>query len=164
MAFLMGIDLNRDAGKIDAESGLYTKSSWDFMMASSTDLSAYQRRGGKLVIVHGASDPVFSINDTIGWWNQMNQANGGRAADFVRLFAVPGMNHCSGGPATDRFDAFTALVNWVEKGAAPEKIIAAASPASPWPGRTRPLCPYPSQPRYNGTGNMEDAASFSCQR
>jgi pimeloyl-ACP methyl ester carboxylesterase len=164
MAFLMGIDLNRDAGKIYAESGLYTKSSWDFMMASSTDLSAYQRHGGKLIIVHGASDPVFSINDTISWWNQVNQANGGRAADFVRLFAVPGMNHCSGGPATDRFDAFAALVNWVEKGAAPEKIIAAAGPASPWPGRTRPLCPYPSQPRYNGTGGIEDAASFSCQR
>jgi hypothetical protein len=164
MAFLMGVDLNRDAGKIYAESGLYTKSSWDFMMASSTDLSAYQRRGGKLIIVHGASDPVFSINDTIGWWNQVNQANGRSAADFVRLFAVPGMNHCSGGPATDRFDAFTALVNWVEKGAAPEKIIAAAGPGSPWPGRTRPLCPYPSQPRYNGTGSIEDAASFSCQR
>ena len=81
------------------------------MMASSTDLAAFKNRGGKLIIVHGVSDPVFSIKDTMNWWTEVNRANNGRADDFVRLFAVPGMNHCSGGPATDQFDAFTALVN-----------------------------------------------------
>jgi feruloyl esterase len=163
MAYLLGLDLDKDAGKIYAESGLYTKSSWDFMMASSTDLARYKSHGGKLVIVHGVSDPVFSINDTIAWWNDVNKANNGAAADFVRLFAVPGMNHCGGGPATDRFDAFSALVNWAEKGSPPEKIVATAGPASPWPGRTRPLCVYPAQPRYNGSGSIEDAANFSCR-
>jgi len=161
--YLLDTDLNKDANKIYAESGVYTKSSWDFMMASSTDLARYKARGGKLVIVHGVSDPVFSINDTIDWWNQVNKANNGAAAEFVRLFAVPGMNHCAGGPATDQFDAFTALVNWVEKSAPPEKIVATAGPASPWPGRTRPLCVYPAQARYNGSGSIEDAANFSCR-
>jgi hypothetical protein len=135
----------------------------DFMMASSTDLSAFKSRGGKMVIVHGVSDPVFSINDTIHWWNDVNKANNGAAAEFVRLFAVPGMNHCAGGPATDQFDAFTALVNWVEKSTAPTKIVATAGGATPWPGRTRPLCAYPQQARYNGSGSVDDAASFSCK-
>ena len=161
--YLLDIDLNKDANKIYSESGVYTKSAWDFMMASSTDLSRYKSHGGKLVIVHGVSDPVFSINDTINWWNEVNRANNGAAEDFVRLFAVPGMNHCAGGPATDQFDAFTALVNWVEKSSPPEKILATAGPASPWPGRTRPLCPYPAQARYNGSGSIDDAANFSCR-
>jgi len=76
---------------------------------------------------------------------------------------VPGMNHCAGGPATDRYDAFGALVSWVDGGSAPERIVAAAGPATPWPGRTRPLCAYPKQARYMGTGSIEDAANFSCQ-
>ena len=138
-------------------------SSLEFMKADSTDLSAFKSRGGKLVIAHGVSDPVFSILDTIDWWTAVNRANGGRAADVVRVFAVPGMNHCAGGPATDQFDAFAALVNWVEKSAAPERIVATAGGQSPWPGRTRPLCAYPAQARYKGSGNVEDAANFACE-
>jgi feruloyl esterase len=162
VAYLLGVDLDKESGKIYAESGVFTKSSWDFMLASSTDLSRYKSHGGKLVIVHGVSDPVFSINDTINWWSDVNKANSGSAADFVRVFPVPGMNHCGGGPATDQFNAFSALVNWVEKSAPPEKIVATAGPASPWPGRTRPLCAYPAQPQYNGSGSIEDASNFSC--
>lgn len=163
MAFLMGVDVQRDAAKLTATSGEFTQSAADFMRASSTDLSAFKNRGGKLVIVHGVSDPVFSINDTIAWWNQVNAANNGSAADFTRMFAVPGMNHCAGGPATDQFDAFTALVDWVEKSAAPDRIVATAGAASPWPGRTRPLCAYPQQARYSGSGSIEDAANFVCR-
>src|SRR5258708_37053146 len=136
------------------------------MKADSTDLSAFKARGGKLVIAHGVSDPVFSILDTIDWWNALNKANGGRAAEFARLFPVPGMNHCAGGPSTDRFDAFGALVNWVEKGVAPDRIAATARMGTPWPGRTRPLCAYPAQARYvpaRGTGSIEDADNFACQ-
>src|ERR1700761_7531261 len=87
-------------------------------MANSTDPSRFKARHGKLVIVHGVSDPIFSVNDTIHWYEQLNQVNQGRAAEFVRMFAVPGMNHCGGGPATDQFDAFAALVNWTEKSSA----------------------------------------------
>jgi feruloyl esterase len=72
------------------------------------------------------------------------------------------MNHCSGGAATDQFDAFAALVNWVEKAMAPDRIVATAGNATPWPGRTRPLCSFPKQSRYKGTGSIEDANNFIC--
>jgi feruloyl esterase len=163
LAHLLGINFDRDGAKLEAKAGEYTDAVLEFMKADSTDLSAFRNRGSKLVIVHGVSDPVFSIRDTIHWWNEVNRANQERAADFVRLFAVPGMNHCAGGPATDQFDAFGALVNWVEKGATPEAIVATAGAASPWPGRTRPLCVYPKQAHYKGTGSIEMAANFTCQ-
>jgi feruloyl esterase len=162
LAHLLGIDVDRDTMKVAAKSGEFTQSALDFMMASSTDLTTFTKRGGKLLIVHGVSDPVFSIKDTMNWWTEVNRVNSGRAEEFVRLFAVPGMNHCAGGPATDQFDAFTSLVNWVEKKAAPDRIIATAGNGSPWPGRTRPLCPYPKQARYQGSGSIEDAANFIC--
>jgi feruloyl esterase len=85
--------------------------------------------------------------------------------EFARLFLVPGMNHCSnsGGPSTDLYDALTPRVNWVEKGAAPDSIIAKAAATAPWPGRTRSLCAYPRQAHYKGSGSVEDAANFACQ-
>jgi feruloyl esterase len=161
--YLLKFNFDTDAAKIFAESGTYSKSAWDFMMASSTDLSAFKAHGGKLLMTHGVSDPIFSVNDTIAWLNEVNKVNKGKAADFVRFFAVPGMNHCGGGPATDRFDAFSALVSWVEKKTAPERIVATAGPGTPWPGRTRPLCRYPAIAKYKGSGSIEDAASFVCK-
>lgn len=164
VAWLLGFNFDTDAPKIFAEAGAYAKPAWDFMMASSTDLSAFRKHGGKLILTHGVSDPVFSIDDDIAWLNEVNRVNKGQAADFVRLFAIPGMNHCAGGPATDRFDAFTALVNWVEKKTAPDEIVASAGMATPWPNRTRPLCPYPAYAKYKGSGSIEDAANFVCAR
>jgi len=163
VAYLMGIDFEKDPAKLDAKSGEYTEAVSAFMMANSTDLSAFKTHGGKLVIVQGVSDPVFSIQDTIRWWNTVNRNNNSTASDFIRLFAVPGMNHCAGGPSTDQFDAFSAMVNWVEKSSAPEQIVATAGAASPWPGRTRPLCVYPMQSRYKGSGSIEDATNFTCR-
>jgi hypothetical protein len=163
LAHLLDIKFERDASKLSAKTGEYTQSVLEFMKADSTDLAPFHNHGGKLVIVHGVSDPVFSFRDTMQWWNEVNRVNNGRAADFVRLFAVPGMNHCAGGPATDQFDAFGAVVNWVEKGTAPETITATASPGTPWPGRTRPLCAYPKQAHYKGTGSIEEAVNFVCQ-
>jgi feruloyl esterase len=140
----------------------YTVSMQELIRAGSTDLAGFRKRNGKLLIAHGVSDPIFSINDTIAWWNDLNTATGGTASDFARVFAVPGMQHCAGGPATDQFDAFGALVNWVEKGMAPDQIVARAGAATPWPGRTRPLCAYPKIARYKGKGSLEDASSFEC--
>ena len=83
------------------------------------------------------------------------------------------MQHCGGGIATDRFDAFASLVAWVEKGDAPDRIVAATNPANPSlddlarpisPNRTRPLCPYPRFARYQGSGSIDDAANFECVR
>jgi len=163
LAFLLNFDFDTDAAKILAESGTYAKSAWDFMLASSTDLSGFRKHGGKLLITHGVSDPIFSVNDTIAWVNEVNKRNKGKSSDFVRFFAVPGMTHCGGGPATDRYDAFNALVAWVETKTAPERIIATAGPATTWPGRTRPLCRYPAFAHYKGTGSVEDAANFVCR-
>jgi feruloyl esterase len=73
------------------------------------------------------------------------------------------MGHCSGGPATDQFDAVSALVEWVENSNAPTSLTAKAGANSPWPNRSRPLCPYPTQAIYSGKGDMEDAANFVCK-
>jgi feruloyl esterase len=128
-----------------------------------------------MVVFHGVADPVFSINDTSSWIQRAQSADGGQADDVVRLFAVPGMNHCSGGPATDQFDMLTPLVRWVEQGVAPVSVVAMARgpenpgganpevPASWSTDRSRPLCAYPKVARYNGTDSLELASSFSCR-
>jgi feruloyl esterase len=116
-----------------------------------------------MLVPHGVSDPVFSINDTLAWYREVDRRAAGAAATFVRVFPVPGMAHCGGGVATDRYDAFSALVSWVEHGVVPDRVIARAGPGTPWPGRERPLCPYPKVARYQGTGSREVAESFVCR-
>jgi feruloyl esterase len=162
-AFTLEFSIDRGAESIANTSGDFREAALEFMKADATNLTTFRSRGGKLIIAHGVSDPVFSILDTINWWNDLDKVNGGRAADFARVFAVPGMNHCAGGPATDQFNAFAALVDWVEKGVAPDRIIATARMTTPWPGRTRPLCAYPTQAQYTGSGSLEDAANFVCR-
>ena len=80
-------------------------------------------------------------------------------AGWSRLFLVPGMGHCSGGQATDTFDLLGAMVNWVEKGTAPDSVIATGRA---FPGRSRPLCAYPKEARWNGSGSTDQAENFSC--
>jgi feruloyl esterase len=162
-AFSLHVDMDRAEALIGATSGPFRESAVEFMTADHTDLSAFSGRGGRLIIAQGVSDPVFSILDTVEWWRAVDRTSGGRASDFVRLFAVPGMNHCTGGPATDQFDAFGALVSWVERGAAPDRIVATARSTTPWPGRSRPLCPFPKVAHFNGSGNIETADSFECR-
>ena len=88
---------------------------------------------------------------------------------FARLYLVPGMGHCASGPSTDQFNMFEALVSWVEEGVAPDRVIASARgnnaeiPADWSTERTRPLCAFPEVARYNGSGDIEDAANFSCE-
>ncbi len=159
----MELDISREASKIYATNAQFPRSAWTDVSAHSANLSAFRTHGGKLIVPHGASDPVFSINDTLAWYRRARAKEGPLLDSFLRVFAVPGMNHCGMGPATDNYDAFAALVAWVEKGQAPDRIIATAGPASPWPGRTRPLCPYPKVAVYTGHGSIEDAANFTCR-
>jgi poly(3-hydroxybutyrate) depolymerase len=161
--FLLQFDFNRDAPKIYATDAQFPTSAWDNISARSTDLSGFRAHGGKLIVTHGVSDPVFSINDTLAWWREVNKRTAGKANTFARVFPVPGMNHCGGGPATDGFDVMPALTQWVEKGQAPGQILANAGPASPWPTRTRPLCAYPAIARYKGSGDIDSADSFECR-
>jgi feruloyl esterase len=130
--------------------------------ATSTDLSTFAAHGGKLLLYEGLSDPVFSASDLIEYYEQFLAANGGqeKARGIARLFLVPGMTHCGGGPATDEFDPLSALEHWVEDGIAPESITATGRA---FPNRTRPLCAYPQYAAYTGKGNPEDAASFACK-
>jgi hypothetical protein len=161
--FIRHFDFDRDARKIYATNAQWPRSAWNDISARSTDLAGFRARRGKLLVPHGVSDPVFSINDTLAWFREVDRRTAGQAAAFVRVFPVPGMAHCGGGPATDRYDAFGALVSWVEHGEPPDRIIARAGPGSPWPDRERPLCPYPKIARYKGAGNREQAESFVCR-
>lgn len=160
--FQLGFNFDRDAGRIYTISDPFTHSAWADIASRSTDLSAFRAHGGRLIVAHGESDPVFSLKDTLDWYDGVNARNGGQAANFVRVFPVPGMCHCMGGQATDRYDLFSSLVAWVEAGRAPDAIIATAGPATPWPGRTRPLCAWPEVARYTG-GDSEKASSFACK-
>jgi hypothetical protein len=115
---------------MDTATATYKESALAFMTPPNpTQLSTLKARG-KLIVVHGTADPVFSPNDTMPWYDALKAADAS-APDYARLFLVPGMNHCSGGPATDRFDMLTALENWVEKGTAPDALRATVNAADP---------------------------------
>lgn len=158
---MLNFDITRDIGGIRATTPQYPQSIWDIMFATATDLSRFRDHGGKMILYHGASDGAFTINQTIDWWRQVDVANSGNASSFSRLYPVPGMGHCAGGPATSSFEMLDALEQWVEQGVAPASIVATAPAGTPWPGRTRPLCAYPLVARYKG-GDVESAASFTC--
>jgi feruloyl esterase len=161
--YAFGVDVQANWAKTQVKWGAFNESAVDFMHADATDLSPFTRRGGKLLIYHGAADPVFSLNDTIRWAEAVDRLAGGHADAFLRLYAVPGMNHGGGGPATDQFAAFDALVAWREHGVAPGALVATARAGAPWPGRTRLLCPWPQQAHYAG-GDPEKAESFRCAK
>jgi Tannase and feruloyl esterase len=129
---------------------------------TGTDLGTFASRGGRLIIFQGVSDPVFSANDIVRYYQRFVDENGGneKAGSIARLFLIPGMNHCGGGPATDQFDPLTALEQWVESGKAPDRILATGKT---FPNRTRPLCPYPQYASYKGSGEPEDASNFVCE-
>lgn len=169
--FLAGFDMDRDSGLIAAQDAQHRESALDQFTppdVGAPQLAGLGRHGGRLLVYHGVADPVFSALDTLHWTERLQSALGLAVADQrARVFAVPGMNHCTGGPATDRFDALGALVDWVEQGRAPERIDARVDPANPelprgWsPQRSRALCPWPRLARYAG-GDVESAASFRC--
>jgi feruloyl esterase len=128
-----------------------------------TNLSTFSNNGGKLLFYHGMSDPTFHGTDTLDYYERMANANGGidKTQTWSRFFAVPGMLHCRGGDhALDQFDLLTAVMNWVEKGVAPESVVATGQA---FPGRSRPLCAYPKYAHYEGTGDPDDATSFVCR-
>lgn len=175
-AFALGQKPEQLLARIQATDETYATSALDFMLPPhASDMTAVQVRGAKIMVYHGSSDPIFSVDDTTAWYEALNAAQGGHAGDFARYYRVPGMNHCSGGPSTDQFDMLTPLVAWVEQGQVPGAVLARARgvgnpaavnpdlPASWSPARTRPLCPYPTVARYRGQGSVEDSTNFSCE-
>jgi feruloyl esterase len=128
----------------------------------STNLTTFSAHRGKLIFYHGDSDPWFSPLDTFGYYKDMVAANGGLDAvsKWSQFYFVPGMGHCGGGPGLDQFDFLGPMVNWVEKEIVPRSVVATGKT---YPGRSRPLCPYPKHAHYKGQGDTEDANNFECR-
>lgn len=177
---------------------LYNKPEWDYksadvdqavaeadakyaavLNATQSNLKPFMSHGGKLILYHGWNDAAISPLNTINYFHSVVRATGEKnAGSFLRLYMVPGMQHCGGGPGTDNFGAtglsekndpqhnmYLALEDWVEKGEAPGTIIAAKMKPRATPpvvDRTRPLCVYPQEAKYKGSGDTNDAASFVC--
>lgn len=170
--FALMSNVSQLAASTYATDATYTESSESFMVPPHlTRLNGLKRNGGRMVVYHGTSDPIFSSNDTASWYSNLD--NGSKGA--VRLYLVPGMNHCADGPAVDQFDLLTPLMRWVEQGEPPTNIVASARgldnpgganldlPPTWSPSRTRPLCEYPRVATYKG-GDIERAESFFCRR
>ncbi len=135
--------------------------------ATDPDLRPFERRGGKLLHYHGYNDPGIPPRSSIAYYDNVVKTLGGRAAvdSFYRLFMVPGMGHCGGGPGANSFDMLTALEHWVEDGVAPERVVATKyADDNPEHAvvRTHPLCPYPQVAEYRGAGSIDKAESFDC--
>jgi hypothetical protein len=150
---LSRFDIDRDVPRTAALSQI--------MDATDADLSAFERRGGKLIMYFGWADPQLNPMMGVEYYEKVVEKMGGKTADFFRLFMVPGMFHCGGGVGTSTFDADTPLVRWVEAGSAPEQI-AASRVVDSKVVRTRPLCVYPQVARYKGSGSIDEAGNFSC--
>jgi len=151
---LLSFDFDRDPLRLDADQRL-------FGTASDVLLKGFRQRGGRLMLIHGMADPASSAFETVDYQQRVNAAHGDAAASrFVRSFLVPGMNHCAGGPATDAFDGLSAIVDWVERGVAPDRLVAHGTAMRP--GIARPLCAYPKIARHVG-GDPARADAFACR-
>jgi len=143
--------------------------------ATDPDLSAFDVRGGKIIMYHGWNDPAIASRSSIDYYERVIAAERPgvglghgedrvalrRTQDFIRLFMAPGVNHCTGGPGPNTYDMLKALEIWVENGAAPQRIIASHL-TNGVIDRTRPLCPYPQIAKYLGGGSTDEAANFRC--
>ena len=148
----------------------------DALNATNADLSAFRSRGGKLILYHGWNDPAIPALNTVNYYQDVIARMGKSSANsFTRLYMVPGMQHCGGGPGPENFgEALDAtsidpqhniritLENWVEKGTAPSSFVVSKAASATSPEITRPLCPYPQSARYKGSGDPNKAKNFTC--
>jgi feruloyl esterase len=163
---------------IDAAMNAADGKTAQILNATNPNLAPFKAHGGKLILYHGWNDPAISALNTVNYYTEMLSKIGGKETEaFARLYMVPGMQHCAGGPGPDSFGQFgsggndaqhnaeLALEQWVEKGIAPNAIVATKSdpsdPAKP-AKMTRPLCPFPQIAKYKGSGDTNDAANFVC--
>jgi feruloyl esterase len=171
-------DANWDSKSFRLASDLPAVDAVMNLHADDPDIRAFKARGGKLILYQGWADPLVSAHQTIDYYKAVRATLGGGEADrFIRLFMVPGMGHCVGGPAPDQFggaggdaptldpghDMLSALEQWVQGGPAPSQLIAAKLDAGRAVIRTRPLCAWPAVARYKGRGDTDRAENFTCK-
>jgi feruloyl esterase len=144
-------DLDRDMPLIDK--------ALSYVDSVNPDLGKFKSKGGKLLLTHGWSDTTITPETTIWYYDSVLNKMGKNQSNWMRLFMVPGMAHCGGGPGVNTFDSIGTLEKWVEKGVAPEQMMGTGAQGS----LTRPLCPYPQSAQYKGTGDLKDAASWVCK-
>lgn len=132
-----------------------------YLNATDPDLSAFAAHGGKLLIFHGWSDPALNPLATIAYYERVTRGDAKSAAN-VRLYLLPGVLHCSGGAGPDQVAFLPALREWVERGRAPDRLIATKFEQHR-AVRTRPVCPYPHHAAYTGQGSTDSASSFVCR-
>jgi feruloyl esterase len=148
-------DLDRDLKVVDDTVG-------KIVNAVNPDLSAFKRRGGKLILYHGWDDTAISPGNAINYYESVLKKMGGKQDDFIRLYMAPGMQHCGGGPGPNQVNWMSALERWRESNVAPDQILA-SHVTNNRVDMTRPLCPYPQVAQYKGTGTINDAANFVCK-
>lgn len=147
-------DLARDTATSDEKD--------KYFAATNPDLSAFQKRGGKLLLWHGWSDQLIAPENSINYYQSVLAQMGPNQSNWLRLFMAPGMLHCSGGPGPDQFNSLAVMERWVEKGEPPQRIEAFHATDNKV-DMTRPLCPYPQVAVYKGSGSANDSANFTCQ-
>jgi hypothetical protein len=151
--------------QFDDESELSTNVVAPYSDIMSADLEDAHNRGAKILMWHGGADPLIPWRQSVHYYREAISAFGGNAQPekglanlrpWFRFFLAPGVGHCGGGVGPQPQAMFDAMVSWVEKGVAPDTVLASGG------GRTRPLCAYPQTAIYNGSGSTDDAASFHC--
>jgi len=143
-------DLDRDIPRVDAAAG--------FVDAVNPDLRAFEAHGGKLLLYAGWRDTGITPENTVLYYESVREEMGAEQGDWMRLFLAPGMGHCRGGPGVDAFDTLAALEQWRERDVAPDQMMATGRES----GLARPICAYPSYAKYDGSGDLKDAANWAC--
>ena len=162
-------DPNWDYHNIDWDKDIVRAEELGKNVTDATDPSRLKQlfdHGGKMLLYHGWNDSAVSPLVGIQLYDQAVAANGGLSKTYndMRLFMLPGMNHCGGGEGPNTFDKMGTLADWVEKGKAPDQIIASHADATGKVDRTRPLCPYPQVAKYKGSGSIDEAQNFECAK
>jgi feruloyl esterase len=139
-----------------------TKAIAPILNADNPDLSPFKTHGGKLIIWHGWADPALNALSTVNYYSRVQQRDR-TSGTFTRLYLLPGVEHCNGGPGPARVDWLTAITDWVEKGKAPDRLVSSKMGPNGQPVRTRPLCPYPQRAVYKGSGSTDEEQNFVCR-
>jgi feruloyl esterase len=133
----------------------------EVLSAVDTDLGDFAAAGGKMIFWHGWADPALSALATIDYYEAV-EAGDASVRDYSRLFLLPGVFHCSGGPGPDGVDWIGAISDWVEKGEAPQTLVASRPERNGRSALSRPICAYPQVAVYSGSGSTDDASNWEC--